>query len=116
MSERVPERRSASVDRWEPLQEFEQATERMRRMLDDVFGGLGWPPVLGERAGWSPPVDVEECMGLRGHLSSRSSKFPTEGDTMTTAIMMLGKSGTRWHEISSMQMLGGARWSRVIPD
>jgi hypothetical protein len=34
---------------------------------------------------------------------------------MTTAIMVLGKSGTRWHEISSMQMLGGARWSRVIP-
>jgi hypothetical protein len=32
----------------------------MRRMLDDLFGGLGWPPVLGERAGWSPPVDVEE--------------------------------------------------------
>jgi HSP20 family molecular chaperone IbpA len=60
MSERVPERRSASVDRWEPLRELEQATERMRRMLDDVFGGLGWPPVLGERAGWSPPVDVEE--------------------------------------------------------
>jgi HSP20 family protein len=60
MSERVPERRPASVDRWEPLRELEQATERMRRMLDDVFGGLGWPPVPGERAGWSPPVDVEE--------------------------------------------------------
>jgi HSP20 family protein len=60
MSERVPERRSAGIDRWEPLRELEQATERMRRMLDDAFGGLGWPPALGERAGWSPPVDVEE--------------------------------------------------------
>jgi hypothetical protein len=58
MSERVPERRPASVDRWEPLRELEQATERMRRMLDDVFGGLGWPPMLGERAGWSPHPQV----------------------------------------------------------
>ena len=56
----MSERRSAGVDRWEPLRELEQATERMRWMLDDVFGGLGWPPMLGERAGWSPPVDVEE--------------------------------------------------------
>jgi hypothetical protein len=38
MSERVPERRPASVDRWAPLRELEQATERMRRMLDDVSG------------------------------------------------------------------------------
>jgi HSP20 family protein len=57
MSERVPERRSASVDRWEPLRELEQATERMRRMMDESFG---WWPWLGERTTWSPPVDIEE--------------------------------------------------------
>jgi HSP20 family protein len=57
MSERVPERRSASVDRWEPLRELEQATERMRRMVDETFG---WWPWLGERTTWSPPVDIEE--------------------------------------------------------
>lgn len=57
MSERVPERRSASVDRWEPLRELEQATERMRRMVDETFGSWPW---LGERTTWSPPVDIEE--------------------------------------------------------
>jgi HSP20 family protein len=57
MSERVPERRSTGVDRWEPLRDLEQATERMRRMLDEPFG---WWPWLGERTTWSPPVDIEE--------------------------------------------------------
>jgi HSP20 family protein len=56
MSERVPERLPASAERWEPLRELEQATERMRRILDETFG---WP-WLGERAAWSPLVDIEE--------------------------------------------------------
>jgi HSP20 family protein len=44
------------------LQELEQVTERMRRMLDETFGrlGFGWPPPLREGGGWSPLVDVEE--------------------------------------------------------
>jgi hypothetical protein len=41
MSQLVPERRSRfAPDRWEPLSELEQMTERMRRMLDQTFGGL----------------------------------------------------------------------------
>lgn len=62
MSELLPERRSTTApERWEPLHELEQVTQRMRRMLDQTFGGFGWPsPLLTEAAGWSPVVDIEE--------------------------------------------------------
>jgi HSP20 family protein len=61
MSQTLPERRSSTApDRWEPLSELEQMTQRMRRMLDQTFGG-GWPsPMLADAAGWSPLVDIEE--------------------------------------------------------
>jgi HSP20 family protein len=60
MSQLLPERR-ARTERWEPLTELEQVTERMRRMLDQTFGGFGWPSSLTERAAWSPFVDIEEA-------------------------------------------------------
>jgi HSP20 family protein len=61
MSHLLPERRAAAAsERWEPLSEFEQVTERMRRMLDQTFGAFGWPSQLMEREGWSPLVDIEE--------------------------------------------------------
>jgi HSP20 family protein len=61
MSQVLPERRSTSPERWEPLSELEQVTQRMRRMLDQTFGGFGWPsPLLTEGVGWSPLVDIEE--------------------------------------------------------
>jgi len=62
MSQLVPERRSTgSQERWEPLSELEQVTQRMRRMLDQTFGGFGWPSsLLSEAAGWTPLVDIVE--------------------------------------------------------
>jgi HSP20 family protein len=61
MSQLLPERRAAAPERWEPFQELEQVTERMRRMLEGTFGGFGrWPSLLPETAGWSPLVDIEE--------------------------------------------------------
>ena len=61
MSQLLPERRSATApERWNPFQELEQVTERMRRMLDETFGGLRWPSLLAETTGWSPLVDIEE--------------------------------------------------------
>jgi HSP20 family protein len=62
MSQLSPERRTTTApERWEPLSELEQVTQRMRRMLDQTFGGLGWrAPLLTEGAGWSPLVDIEE--------------------------------------------------------
>src|SRR6266508_1620786 len=61
MSQLLPERRSRlAPERWEPLSEFEQVTERMRRMLDETFGSLGWPSPA-ETRGWSPLVDIEEA-------------------------------------------------------
>jgi HSP20 family protein len=60
MSQTLPERRSRlEPDRWEPFSDFEQAAERMRRMLDQTFGALGWRSTT-ERAGWLPSVDIEE--------------------------------------------------------
>ena len=61
MSTQVPERRSRPApERWEPLSELDQVTERMRRMLDQTFGGVGLPSIFGESEGWSPLVDIEE--------------------------------------------------------
>jgi HSP20 family protein len=61
MSQTLPERRhGASAERWEPMSELDQMSERMRRFLDQTFSSFGWAPPLIERAGWSPPVDLEE--------------------------------------------------------
>ena len=61
MSQLLPERPSAPPERWEPLSDLEQVTQRMRRMLDQTFGGFDWPsPLITEGAGWSPLVDIEE--------------------------------------------------------
>jgi HSP20 family protein len=61
MSQTLPERRAPSApERWEPLSELEQATERMRRMLEQTFGGFGWSTPLTTKTGWSPLVDLEE--------------------------------------------------------
>ena len=60
MSQLLPERRSRlAPDRWEPLSDLEQVTERMRRMLDQTFGAFGWPSAA-EVGAWSPLVDIEE--------------------------------------------------------
>ena len=61
MSQVLPERRpSTTPERWEPFNELEQVTQRMRRMLEQTIGG-GWPsPLLTEGPGWSPFVDIEE--------------------------------------------------------
>jgi len=62
MSQLLPERRPPSApERWEPLRELEQVTDRMRRMLEQTFGGFGFPSQLTETAAWSPLVDVEEA-------------------------------------------------------
>jgi HSP20 family protein len=61
MSQLLPDRRSvAAPERWEPLRELDQVTERMRQMLEQTFGGIGWSSPLVEREGWSPFVDLEE--------------------------------------------------------
>src|SRR5437764_733354 len=62
MSQTLPERRSTTEpQRWEPLSELEQMTQRMRRMLDQTFGGFGLQsPLITEGAGWAPLVDIED--------------------------------------------------------
>jgi HSP20 family protein len=54
MSQLLPERRAGSQD-WTSLSDVGQLNERMRRMLEQTFGGM-----LDEPAGWIPAVDVEE--------------------------------------------------------
>lgn len=61
MSQVLPERRSSSPQRWQPLSELDDMTQRMRQMLEQTFGGFGWPSgLLSEPGGWSPLVDIEE--------------------------------------------------------
>lgn len=56
MSQVLPEQR-----RQQPLSERDLVNERMRRVLDETFGGFGWAAaLLAEPAGWAPPVDIEE--------------------------------------------------------
>ena len=54
MSQLLPERRTGP-ESWSPLSDIGQLNERMRRMLEQTFGGL-----LDEPAGWIPAVDIEE--------------------------------------------------------
>ena len=62
MSQVLPERRSTeSPQRWEPLRELEQVSDRMRRLLEQTFGGFGDTSALTEQFGWTPSVDIEEA-------------------------------------------------------
>jgi HSP20 family protein len=60
MSQHLSERRQtpAVQERFDPLGELEQLTERMQRMLDRTFGGFAARAM--ERGGWSPVADLEE--------------------------------------------------------
>jgi HSP20 family protein len=55
MSQLLPERSRTGSDGPSPLSELGQLNERMRRMLEQTFGGM-----LDEPAGWVPAVDIEE--------------------------------------------------------
>jgi HSP20 family protein len=55
LSQLLPERSRTGSENWGPLSELGQLNERMRRMLDQTFGGM-----FDEPAGWIPAVDIEE--------------------------------------------------------
>ncbi|MDX6408507.1 MAG: hypothetical protein QOE13_1578 [Gaiellaceae bacterium] len=55
MSQRLPERSRSGSNSLSPSSELGQLNERMRRMLEQTFGGM-----LDEPAGWIPAVDIEE--------------------------------------------------------
>lgn len=55
MSQLLPERSRTGSEAVSPLSELGQLNERMRRMLEQTFGGM-----LEEPAGWVPAVDIEE--------------------------------------------------------
>jgi HSP20 family protein len=55
MSQLLPERSRTGSEDPGPLSELGQLNERMRRMLEQTFGGM-----LDEPAGWVPAVDIEE--------------------------------------------------------
>jgi len=50
-------RTGTAPERWNPFRDFDEVTDRMRRLLDETFGG-GFATTNG--LGWSPLVDVEE--------------------------------------------------------
>jgi HSP20 family protein len=57
----VPDQRTLQTrEPWQPFGEFESLSERMRRMLEQTFGEIGWPSLPIEAVGWSPLVDIEE--------------------------------------------------------
>lgn len=61
MSQTLQERRSEAVEgRGERMTELEYLNERMRRVLEQTFGGLMWPAQLAPGAGWTPLVDIDE--------------------------------------------------------
>jgi HSP20 family protein len=50
----------AVPERWQPFRELDDMTDRMRRVLDDTFGGVGFTQPFGGLMSWSPLVDLEE--------------------------------------------------------
>jgi HSP20 family protein len=58
----LPERRRPQEvqERFDPLGEFEQMTERMQRVLDRTFGGAWGSRPAVERGGFAPVADIEE--------------------------------------------------------
>ena len=61
-SPKIPTREQYSgrmSERWEPLTELEQLTERMRQLFDQTVG-FPWPSPGTGTGGWTPLVDVEE--------------------------------------------------------
>jgi HSP20 family protein len=61
MSQLLPDRRRrTSRDRWEPIGELEQITQRMRHMLEQTMGESFLPLPIDELEAWLPPVDIEE--------------------------------------------------------
>ena len=57
MSQALQERRTKDTsERAQPLSDV----ERLRKMLDQTFGGFGLPALATESVGWAPPVDIEE--------------------------------------------------------
>jgi HSP20 family protein len=55
VSQLLSERSRTGANSLSPLNELGQLNERMRRMLEQTFGGM-----LDEEAGWIPAVDIEE--------------------------------------------------------
>jgi HSP20 family protein len=53
MANQVAERSTSS-------ESVDAVTERMRRIAEQMFSGLGSPALLAEAAAWIPPVDIEE--------------------------------------------------------
>jgi HSP20 family protein len=61
MSQMTPERRTSEARDWEQPRDLDQIPERIRRMLDQTFGRLGWSvPLPAEALAWIPAVDIEE--------------------------------------------------------
>src|SRR5690242_3850172 len=52
MADQQIEQSSATSDNEASMTELEQATDRLRRLLDQTFGGLQWPS-FGDA--WAPP-------------------------------------------------------------
>jgi HSP20 family protein len=60
MSQLLARRRSPEgAERWDPA-DLEQASERIRQMLEQTFAGSGLRALVGEMGIWTPPVDIEE--------------------------------------------------------
>jgi hypothetical protein len=89
MSQLLSERRSGTApERWEPLRELDQVTERMRQMLEQTFGGIGWSSPLLEREGWSPFVDLEEtddAYVVEAELPGVNARTPTSSSSVTSS-------------------------------
>jgi HSP20 family protein len=48
------------AERQTTTEPVDQVTERMRRMAEQMFAGLGTPALLAEASSWTPFVDIEE--------------------------------------------------------
>jgi HSP20 family protein len=79
MSQLLPERnRTGSPENWSPMSELGQLNERMRRMLEQTFGGM-----LDEPAGWIPAVDIEEVEAEVPGVKRQDVNIEVSGSELT---------------------------------
>jgi HSP20 family protein len=58
--EEAPQMPNHLAERQITAEPVDQVTERMRRMAEQMFAGLGSPALLAEASAWTPLVDIEE--------------------------------------------------------
>jgi HSP20 family protein len=109
----MDKRQESTPDRWS-YDDLESAAERMRRVLDQTFAGLGAWPILGPMLAptlpipWVPPTDIEETNDayvLEAELPGVSGE-DVELELMNDELTISGESKRQQRDGSVLRRTG----------